>query len=131
MASFCTVDSRSNGQQGDCFCHSPLVHVHVGIDNDDNGVQNSRQRWLIPPPETGHIAGDGGEAGKRNGAAAMRPKSSKLLQNWDDDGDGGDDDDGDYGESDVQNIFPFRKKKLKNILNRRNRVAEAKLIEKL
>ena len=78
--------------------HSPLDHVHVGIDNDDNGVQNSRQRWLIPPPETGHIAGDGGEAGKRNGAAAMRPKSSKLLQNLDDgddDGDGGDDDDGD------------------------------------
>ena len=78
--------------------HSPLDHVHVGIDNDDNGVQNSRQRWLIPPPETGHIAGNGGEAGKRNGAATMRPKSSKLLQNpddHDDDGDGGDDDDGD------------------------------------
>ena len=92
------------------------TYVHVGIDNNDNGVQNTGQRWLVPPPETGHIAGNGGEACKRNGAAAIRPKSSKLLQNPDDHDDDGDDDgdDGDDGDNGTGTMRPKISKLLQN-----------------
>ena len=33
----------------------------------------------LPPPETGHIAGDGWEAGERNGGD-FREKKSNILQ---------------------------------------------------
>ena len=85
-------------------------NVDAGIGNKNGEAEQSQkfQTWgqagkifrrifwgQAPPPETGHIAGNGGEAGERNGAAAgILQKSSKLLQKF-------------YGDFEFGTIFVF------------------------